>query len=58
MRKASEEKEKEKRKEKEARGGGNLPSLRVSITNHLQEMSVSLSLIRVQHHKSEQPMGG
>ena len=58
MRKASEEKEKEKRKEKRSEGRGNLPSLRVSITNHLREMSVSLSLIRVQHHKSEQPMGG
>lgn len=52
MRKASEEKEKEKRKEKRSEGRGNLPSLRVSITNHLREMSVSLSLIRDLHRKS------
>ena len=52
MRKASEEKEKEKRKEKRSEGRGTLPSLRVSITNHLREMSVSLSLIRDLHRKS------
>lgn len=41
MRRAPEEKGVRERK-KEARGGENLPSLRVSITHHLREMRVSL----------------
>lgn len=52
MRKHQKKKRKRREKKKEARGGGNLPSLRVSITNHLREMSVSLSLIRDLHRKS------